>query len=127
MAYLLDTHAFLWFIDDDKQLSEYACHTIQTAEKVYVSMASIWEIAIKYKLGKLTLSSDFNQFIPHHIKVNNFEILPIDYDHVATTISLDFFHKYPFDRLIIAQAIHENLTLISKDTHFVHYPVALLW
>lgn len=127
MAYLLDTHSFLWFVSNDKQLSSTACQTIQTSEFVYVSMATIWEIAIKYKSGKLILPSDFNHFIPYHLEKNAFKILPITFKHIATINKLDFFHKDPFDRLLIAQAIHEKFTLISKDTKFSEYPVLLHW
>lgn len=127
MAYLLDTHSFLWFVSNDKQLSPTACQTIQTSKLVYVSMATIWEIAIKYKSGKLILPSDFKHFIPYHLEQNAFKILPITFEHIATINTLDFFHKDPFDRLLIAQAIHENLTLISKDTKFSEYPVLLHW
>lgn len=127
MSYLLDTHSFLWFINNDSQLSPSACHAIATSKIVYVSMASIWEIAIKYKLGKIVLPSDFSHFIPYHIHKNMFEILPIHFEHVAKTNTLDFFHRDPFDRLLIAQAICEKLTLISKDSKLSNYPVQLYW
>lgn len=68
MSYLLDTHSFLWFVNDDSQLSQTANQTIQTSKNVYISMASIWEVGIKYKSGKLILPSDFNHFIPYHLE-----------------------------------------------------------
>lgn len=127
MSYLLDTHSFLWFVNNDSQLSHSACHVIQTSKTVYISMASIWEIGIKYKSGKLILPTDFSHFIPYHIYNNAFEILPISFEHIAKINTLDFFHRDPFDRLIIAQAIYEKLILISKDSKFSDYPVQLYW
>lgn len=127
MQYLLDTHSFLWFVNNDSQLSSLACNAIQTSKTVYVSMATIWEIGIKYKSGKLILPTDFSDFIPFHIHKNAFEILPINFEHIDTINTLDFFHRDPFDRLLIAQAICEKLTIISKDGKFSEYPVNVYW
>lgn len=127
MSYLVDTHALLWYLHDDKLLSQTACDAIETADTVFVSIASLWEIAIKTNLGKLTLAEPFEDFFPKQLQLNEIDILPVQLTHLKKLKHLAPFHKDPFDRLIIAQALEDGLTLISKDTAFKNYNLSLLW
>lgn len=128
MEYLLDTHTFLWFINGDKQLSEKAKNAIQSDDAIkYLSIASIWEIAIKFSLGKLELDIPF-ETLRQYILINGFEILQITFEHTLKLCSLEHIHSDPFDRIIITQACAENLTVISKDSNFPKYKkLKLLW
>ena len=128
MNYLLDTHTFLWFINDDKQLSGKAVSAITDPDAIkYVSMASLWEIAIKLNIGKLELDMPYKA-LRTQMDMNGFELLHIGFEHTAALSSLHPHHSDPFDRIIIGQAQVENLTLISKDKNFVKYQeLQLLW
>lgn len=128
MRVLLDTHAFLWFILDDSQLSGTAKGIIENpANDVAVSPASYWEIAIKIQLGKYALQEPFRQFFDTHIAVNAFEVIPIEPRHAEPLTTLPLHHKDPFDRLIIAQAMVEGIPVVSADGAFDAYPVTRLW
>lgn len=128
MKLLLDTHVFLWFVLGDMSLSSTARQLIENpAHEKFVSVASVWEVAIKYSLGKISLSSAFPTFMPQHIRGNGFNLLNISLEHCTTVSSLAFHHRDPFDRLIIAQAMVEGMTIISKDTAFDYYGVAREW
>jgi len=128
MEYLLDTHSFLWFINGDNRLSEKAKAAIIDSESVkYISIVSLWEIAIKVNLGKLSLGMGYSDLRLQVIN-NGFEVLPITFEHTATLISLELHHRDPFDRMIIAQALRESLTVIGKDENFGKYSgLKLLW
>jgi len=128
MEYLLNTHSFLWFINGDEQLSEKAKIAIQDPDATkYVSIVSFWEIAIKISLGKIKLDMAY-QDLQQHISANGFEILPITFEHTTELTTLDFHHRDPFDRIIIAQALNEQFVLISKDDNFNKYNnLKLLW
>ena len=128
MEYLLDTHSFLWFINGDEQLSEKAKTAIQDPYATkYVSIVSFWEIAIKISLGKIKLDMAY-QDLQQHVSVNGFDILPITFEHTIELTTLDFHHRDPFDRIIIAQALIEKFVLISKDSNFdKYYNLKLLW
>lgn len=127
MQLLLDTHAFIWFISGDQALPQRALNAIKdTDNKCYISIASIWEIAIKFSLKKLELKSDFDNIIDF-LAANDIEILPINFQHLQKVTALEFHHRDPFDRLIIAQGLVENLTIITKDEHFPSYTDRLLW
>ena len=127
MQLLLDTHAFIWFISGDRALPQTAIDAINdTDNKCFVSIASIWEIAIKSSLKKLELQSDFDHIIDF-LAENEIEILPINFEHLQKVITLEFHHRDPFDRLIIAQGLVENLTIITKDENFPSYTDRLLW
>ncbi len=128
MRVLLDTHAFLWFILDDPQLSPTAKAVIENpANDVAVSPASYWEIAIKIQLGKYSLHSPFRQFFESHIAANAFEIIPVEPRHIEPLTTLPLHHKDPFDRLIIAQAMVEGIPVVSADGAFDAYSVTRLW
>ena len=128
MNYLLDTHTFLWYINDDPQLSKKAVKRISDQDPIkYVSIASLWEIAIKLNIGKIELDFPYSALI-EHILINGFELLPISFEHTVALTTLDVYHNDPFDRIIIAQAITENLVVISKDKNFSKYSkLKLLW
>ena len=125
--YLLDTHALLWFARNDPKLSPELFSVISNIEnKIYVSYVSIWEIAIKKKIGKLNF--DFTvQELCEYISLYSFSWLPIKKNHIFETMSLPLHHRDPFDRLLIAQAKSEKLTIITKDEKFGNYEVKLLW
>lgn len=126
--YFLDTHTFLWFLTGDQQLPKTVISHIEEIQTInYISIASIWEIAIKVSLGKLKLSISLNE-LKNEIFKNGFEILPLDFEHIITLSNLENHHKDPFDRIILAQAISEKLTLISKDQNFKLYKqIDILW
>jgi len=128
MKLLLDTHTFLWFIVGNTNLSTSARVLIenQTNEK-YLSVASLWEIAIKVGVGKLTLSAPFDVLIPQQLSVNGFELLNLEVPHAAALINLPFHHRDPFDRLMIAQAIVEQMQILSIDSAFDAYQIQRLW
>ncbi|MGK6352114.1 type II toxin-antitoxin system VapC family toxin [Parapedobacter sp. DT-150] len=124
---LLDTHAFIWFINGDDALSPKALEVIGNhPDTNYVSIASLWEIAVKISLGKLDIKQPFSK-IADEIAKNGFQILPIGFEDVLQLTALTFFHKDPFDRLIIAQAITNKFQVISKDQYFTGYPVNVIW
>ena len=127
MQYLLDTHTFIWFIDDVKTLSQKAAKEIAYIENdCFLSIASLWEIAIKCNIGKLQLKSSFHD-ITYFLADNNIRILPLEFRHLQTLLSLELIHRDPFDRIIIAQAITDDLTIITMDKHFPGYPVKCTW
>ena len=127
MQILLDTHAFIWFISGDDTLSPKVIKAIKDVNnKCYLSIASIWEIAIKKSIKKLELKSDFNKIIDF-LADNEIEILPITFEHLQKLLQLDFHHRDPFDRIIIAQSLVEELSIITKDEHFPKYGNNILW
>lgn len=128
MKLLLDSHALLWFIGGDSNLSATARSLIEdTSHKTYVSIASIWETAIKVSIGKMTLTAPFDQLFPNHLDINGFELLPISVANTSRVATLPFHHRDPFDRLIAAQALDEECSLISIDSVFDAYGVDRLW
>ena len=128
MKLLLDTHAFLWFVLGDAQLSETAKSSIlDAANTKLVSPASYWEIAIKISLKKYTLHEPYEAFMQRGIFGNGFEILPIEPKHTVVLTTLPFHHRDPFDRLMIAQAMVEQMSIVSVDPALDAYPVHRLW
>lgn len=125
--FLLDTNAFLYFINNDSALSETAKNLLESEVDLLISAASLWEIAIKFSIGKLSLPDSFGNFIPAQIRQNDIEILPVTLPHLEKVSSLPFHHKDPFDRLIIAQSIVENLLVVSSDTTFDSYGIVRIW
>jgi PIN domain nuclease of toxin-antitoxin system len=125
---LLDTHAFLWFAGGCDELSATARRLIEEpANQPFLSAASLWEIAIKLSLGKLRLARPFEDLIPEQMSVNGILFLGIAIEHLAPVVSLPFHHRDPFDRLLIAQAMVEQMPLVSADPSFDPYPVTRLW
>jgi len=131
MKYLLDSHTFLWFSTDAPDLSRHAKSIIlDTKVSIAVSMASFWEISIKNSLGKLRIDTGFEALLDVANK-NGFEILHVNFDHVTHVNKLPFHHRDPFDRMIIAQAIAENMDIIGVDKEFDNYlidkPIKRIW
>jgi PIN domain nuclease of toxin-antitoxin system len=125
---LLDTHAFLWFILDDPQLSTQAKELIiEPDNEIVISPASYWEIAIKISLNKYSLPEPYGVFMEREIVTNEFRILPIEPKHTAALTTLPFHHRDPFDRLLIAQAMVEGIPLVSNDLTLDAYPISRLW
>lgn len=127
MELLLDTHALIWFAEGDDKLSPKAKSAIETlSSNRFVSIVSVWEIVIKSNLNKL----NFKKSIPDISKFlfdNDIELLSVDLNHLNTLSKLEYYHRDPFDRLLISQALTENLTIISADQHFKFYPVSVVW
>lgn len=127
MQYLLDTHTLLWFLQDDPQLPKKISSRIRNIENnCFVSIASLWEIAIKIKLGKLSIKFPFERFAVY-LADNDPEVLAISFDHISQVLNLDMLHRDPFDRIIIAQGITEDLTILTRDEHFAKYAVKTTW
>ena len=128
MRVLLDTHALLWFLNDDRRLSRHAHGLIaDPANDVLVSVGSLWETVIKASLGRLALAEPFEELIPAQLAAERIEVLPVEVRHLAELRRLPFHHRDPFDRLIIAQAMAEGVPVISRDGEFEPYPVTVLW
>ncbi|TDE18553.1 type II toxin-antitoxin system VapC family toxin [Dyadobacter psychrotolerans] len=127
MNYLLDTHTFLWFIHGDNELSSHGRKIIENPDtSKFLSIVSFWEIAIKISIGKLHMDFPF-ALLEQLALENGFEILPITIQHNNQIIDLPAHHKDPFDRIIIAQAICDNLTIIGKDPELKKYEVEVCW
>ena len=128
MRLLLDTHAFLWFVLDDPRLSATATALIVDSNNdVEISPASYWEMAIKISLGKYSLPEPYEVFMEREIAANQFRILHIEPRHTALLTTLPFHHRDPFDRLLVAQAIVEQIPIVSSDSTFDADGVRRLW
>ena len=128
MNILLDTHTFLWFVDDNPRLSETARILIESNDsQPFISMASLWEIAIKISLGKLQLKQPYEIFVPQQLAFNGIGVLNLSLEHTAALATLPFHHRDPFDRLIVAQAMIEEMPLVSVDPAFDQYSVKRIW
>lgn len=128
MNLLLDTHALIWFLEDDVKLARHARTAISDPEnKAFVSDATAWEIGIKHSLGKLDLPVPYESLFPYQLEALGFHRLPIRYTHLHRQMQLPWHHRDPFDRLLIAQAQVEGMALISRDQHFSAYDIPLIW
>lgn len=131
MRLLLDTHTLLWFLNGSSRLSVPARDAIcDLTNHRFVSTASLWEVAIKTSLGKLTLATSFEEMIEKEIDLNDINVLQIEGHHLITMAKLAFpanDHRDPFDRMIVSQAICEDLILISADSAFDAYGFSRLW
>lgn len=128
MNLLLDTHALIWFLENDPQLSARARTALSDPANVcHVSDATAWEAGIKHSLGKLKLPVPFEILFPARLLELGFHSLPIRHSHLHQIIHLPYHHRDPFDRLLIAQAQIEEMTLVSCDPHFPRYDVPILW
>jgi PIN domain nuclease of toxin-antitoxin system len=122
--FLVDTHALLWWLDDAPELPEAARAAIaHPANEPLVSTATLWEIAIKTSLGKLTVPAE----LPGEIDDAGFTWLPVGAEHSWAARELPFHHRDPFDRLLIAQALEEQLPVVTRDERFSAYGVAVRW
>ena len=128
MKFLLDTHVFIWADSQPEKLSDKAKACWEAYDhQIVLSTASVWELQIKLMLGKLSLSRSLRSIIDDHQQRNAMEILPITLDHVLTLEKLPSHHKDPFDRLLIAQAISEGMTIVTHDRAFSLYEVSVIW
>ena len=128
MKLLLDTHALIWFLEDDPRLSTVARASVEhVGNERWVSMASGWEMAIKSRLGKLRLPLPFVRLFPAEIERLGFSILPIAARHLHSLETLALHHRDPFDRLLVAQALVDGLTVVGDDPAFDAYGVTRLW
>lgn len=127
MRLLLDTHIFLWFLAGDERLRESArTLLVEPENEVLLSVASLWEIAIKVNLGKLTLDRPFEELIPEQLALLEIDRLPIRMEHLTALLKLPLHHRDPFDRLIISQALAEGLPVLSSDPEFHKYPIEVI-
>jgi PIN domain nuclease of toxin-antitoxin system len=125
-AVLLDTHTFLWWCADSPELSKKARKTI--AERAcLLSDASIWEMAIKLSLGKLKMPAAFERYVTEQMYANGFSEMAIGFRHIASCAKLPWHHRDPFDRMLIAQAIGEEVAIVSRDAVFAEYGVQRIW
>ena len=128
MRLLLDTHTFLWFIEGSRLLSRTGRRLIEDpTNSPFLSIASLWEMAIKLSLGKLIIQQPFETLIPSQLHAAGVSVLPITFDHLVTLIALPFHHRDPFDRVLAAQATVEGVTIVSRDASFDAYPITRLW
>ncbi len=128
MNYLLDTHSFIWFVEGHSALSSEARRLIEDSTNgIFVSIATIWEMAIKTSLGKLQLSQPFDLFVTNQLMLNDITILDITISHTLHVAALPLHHRDPFDRLIIAQSMTESFPIISTDRMLDSYEIVRIW
>ena len=128
MNLILDTHTFLWFTNASPELSATARNLIEdAANDLFLSVASPWEIGIKVSTGKLTLGRPVNDFFERRMRETGVRLLPISLAHVARVAMLPFHHRDPFDRMLVAQSLTENMAIVSADAVLDAYGVTRLW
>jgi len=128
MEYLLDTHALLWIVTDDKQLSKKVKKIfLDEQNEIFLSIASLWEIAIKVSLNRLELGLSLNEFYIRHVVGNKIRLIDIKVEHLAVLENLEFHHRDPFDRILIAQCLVEKMAIMSKDKIFSNYSIKRIW
>jgi len=128
MRLLLDTHTFLWFIDGNLKLGSHARWLIEemTNERL-LSIASLWEMSIKNSLGKLKLPLPFTKLVAEQVYGNAIKLLHITPEHLDALRTLPYYHKDPFDRLVIAQCMAEDIKILSRDKAFDDYEILRFW
>ncbi len=127
MKLLLDTHTFIWWDNEPQRLSQSHFGALSdSSNTLFLSVVSAWEMQVKSQIGKLKLDRSLKEIIEQQRHINNLELLPVTFEHVLGLQDLPLHHKDPFDRLLIAQAIVEDVTLVSIDPMFGKYPVSLL-
>ena len=128
MNILLDSHTLIWFSQNSPQLSSSAIEILENRNNLlFLSLVSVWEIQIKVQLGKLNLDISLSEIVKDQTKINDVQILPMKLSHIWTLDTLLYYHKDPFDRLLISQAITENLIILGVDSVFDSYPVEKIW
>lgn len=128
MRLLLDTHTFIWWMTNDRALPASTRGIIADEDnEIFLSAATAWEMAIKHKIGKLPIVAGFIADVPGAMEAEGFIELPVSVVHGQLAGALDGHHKDPFDRMLISQALCEDLTLISNETRFDAYGVTRLW
>ena len=127
MNYLLDSHAVIWYFEDSQKLPQKMIEIIDDSKmSVYISSTSLWEIAIKMNLGKLDVEFSFDELLAG-IEATDFDILQVENEYLQQLSTLPPIHKDPFDRLLIASAIAEDLTIITTDENIQRYGVKWIW
>jgi len=125
---LLDTHAFLWLVEGSPKLSAKAEAALADSNNdAFLSVAAVWELAIKTGGNKLTLRDPLEQFVGKWATTYRIELLPIQLNHALRVASLPNFHRDPFDRLMIAQAIVDDMAILSVEAEFAPYPISIVW
>jgi len=125
---LLDTHTFLWWINDDPRLSARVKRLIADPKSDFlIGYSSLWEAAIKIQKGTLKVPGRSIAFLLQEMEKNAFRLLPLRTEHLLRLEALEPHHRDPFDRMLIAQAIEEDIPLLTKDPHFHHYPIKIIW
>ena len=128
MRVLIDTHIFIWYLQNSERLPGSITTLINNARNdILLSIASIWEMAIKQSTGKLNLGVPYTNFIEEQMGFNNIELLPIRLEHLEAVTNLPFHHRDPFDPMLISQAIVEDIVIVSVDNVFSLYPVKRMW
>ena len=128
MKVLLDTHAFLWLISGDDRLSESAQKKfLDPSNILFFSAASLWEICIKISLGKLSLKGDWLKTIQDELRVNTIQWLSIEMPHCVELTKLPFHHRDPFDRMLVAQAMTDDMQLLSRNNRLSSYKIKRIW
>ncbi len=128
MKYLIDTNTLLWSVSNNPKLSKKAKEIyLNPKNEIYLSLTSVWELSIKIALKKLNINLPLKKFVDVHIVGNNIQILKINLNHIYIVEKLPFHHRDPFDRLIIAQAIEENMPIIGIDEIFDNYEIKRIW
>lgn len=127
MRLLLDTHTFLWYITNNPKLPRYAYDAIRDkSNDAFLSVVSVWEALVKHKLGKLPLPAPADEYIDSRRAAHRIADLPLDVGAVAHLLSLPEHHGDPFDRMLICQALQRDLTIVTVDDIFRHYPAPVL-
>ncbi|MEA5530834.1 type II toxin-antitoxin system VapC family toxin [Dolichospermum sp. UHCC 0684] len=126
MKQLIDTHTLLWFTMGNPRISDNLRLKIENNDNL-LSIASVWEMAIKHSIGKLNLEMSFDDFVEQQIIGNGITLKKINQQHISVIAQLPLHHRDPFDRMLIAQAMVENMPIISADTIFDAYPIQRLW
>lgn len=128
MKILLDTHAFLWLVEGSNKLSATANSLLSNTDNdLFLSIASIWEMQIKVSIGKLRLGIPLWEIVANQKDINDVKILPVELEHIWQLDNLPLHHKDPFDRMLIAQALTENIPIMSIDSALNQYPVQIIW
>ena len=128
MKFLLDTHTFIWWDSNPKRLSKTALNLLSDSNNyLFLSLVSVWEMQIKIQLGKLQVRADLGTLLAEQLSENNLGLLNVNLSHILTLSQLENHHKDPFDRLLIAQARIEKMTLVSCDSIFQAYDCPIIW
>jgi PIN domain nuclease of toxin-antitoxin system len=126
MRVLIDTHVFLWGLQQPDKVSPRV-QTLLPAADVWISVASLWEIVTKVQVGKLTLPTPVGEYLSKKLNANGVLVLPLTFEHVKHVESLPLHHRDPFDRILIAQSLYEKLPIVTSDPWFDRYPVQVIW
>lgn len=128
MRILLDTHVFLWWITEDARLPKHVSTLMTTIEhQLFLSAASAWEIAVKIRVGKLQLPADLDSFVIEQLMTNAITPLPVQLHHALHVATLPLLHRDPFDRMLVAQSLVEDIPILTGDTQITRYPVMTIW